>query len=494
MDKKQKHTDRAEQEATASSDRNAIALLREKANQFSQTAGRRPRILVSDIESSGLNQISKSVASFFSESGFDVDINLVQLPPRKIAEMAVENDVHFICISTHRNVKPAHLHQLTDSLNSEGGKEIGLIIVGKNSKSEQQALYRAGVSGVFSLKGLAMDIKEWFNRVQTEPQLPGDWQYYVNGVLQGDKRIVSKAITLIESSLPSHLPTARNVIDHLLPRTGHAMRIGISGVPGVGKSTFIESFGKKLIREGYRTAVLAIDPSSSITGGSIMGDKTRMMTLTQEQDLFIRPSPAGTMLGGVARKTRETLVVCEAAGFDIILVETVGVGQSETTVASMVDFFLVMLLAGAGDEIQGIKRGILELADAVVINKADGDNIEKAKEAKKDYQSALSILYTSSLLWRPPVMTCSAVTLKGLDEIWKTIIDHRERMEAAGELTARRRKQALAWMWDLIQEGLKARFFRNEDVKRLLPKIMEEVKGGKKISSAASHELLSLNN
>ncbi len=477
-----------------SSDRKIIAALWEKVNQFLETIGRRPRILVSGIKSSGLNQINKSVALFFSESGFDVDIILAQQPPRKIAEMAVENDVHFICISTHGNVTPSHFQLLTDDLNSAGGKDVGLIVVGDISKFEQRALYRAGFSGALNLNRLAEDTKEWFNRIHPEPRLPDDWKYYVDGVLMGDKRIVSKTITLIESSLPSHIPIAGKVIDKLLPRTGHAMRIGISGVPGVGKSTFIESFGEKLIREGYRTAVLAIDPSSSITGGSIMGDKTRMMALTEEQDLFIRPSPAGTMLGGVARKTRETLVICEAAGFDIILVETVGVGQSETTVASMVDFFLVMLLAGAGDEIQGIKKGILELADAIAINKADGDNIEKAKEAKRDYQSALSILSTSSPLWTPPVLTCSALTLEGLDEIWKTIMDHQERMEASGELTARRKKQALAWMWDLIQEGLKARFFRNKDIMRLLPKIIEDVKDGKKASSVASHELLSLNN
>ena len=248
MDNNLQHTARSKQELTISSDRDAIASLRERANQFSETVGRRPRILVSGMDSSGLDQIIKSVASFFSESGFDVDISLVQQPSQKIAKMAVENDVHFVCISTRGSVTPTHLHLLTDALNSEGGKEIGVIIHGENTKSEQRALYRAGVSGVLSLNRLARDTNEWFNRVQAEPRLPGNWQYYVNGVLQGDKRIVSKTITLIESSLPSHLPTARKVIDELLPRTGHAIRIGISGVPGVGKSTFIESFGIKLTR------------------------------------------------------------------------------------------------------------------------------------------------------------------------------------------------------------------------------------------------------
>jgi LAO/AO transport system kinase len=320
-----------------------------------------------------------------------------------------------------------------------------------------------------------------------------DRQYYVKGILDQDRRIISKAITLIESSLPAHQETARAVIDALLPHSSNVLRIGITGVPGVGKSTFIESFGMTLIEQGHRVVVLAVDPSSSRSGGSIMGDKTRMERLSVEPGVFIRPSPSGGTLGGVARKTRETMIVCAAAGYDVVIVETVGVGQSETTVASMVDFFLVMLLAGAGDEIQGIKKGIIELADAIAINKADGDNIAKAREAKNDYQSALNILSPSLPFWLPPVLTCSALTMDGIDKIWKIILDHREKLEAAGELDVRRRKQALAWMWDLVEEGLEDRFYQNPDVKKLLPKIIKEVKKGKKVSSAAAHELLFLN-
>ena len=220
----------------------------------------------------------------------------------------------------------------------------------------------------------------------------------------------------------------------LLPHAGQAVRVGITGVPGVGKSTYIESFGLQLVQQGHWVAVLAVDPSSSKSGGSIMGDKTRMERLSLEQQAFIRPSPSGGTLGGVARRTRETIVVCEAAGFDVIIVETVGVGQSETTVASMVDFFLVLMLAGAGDELQGIKKGVLELADAIAINKADGNNIAKAEKAKKEYENALHLLTPSSKIWSPPVLTCSAVTMDGIEDIWQTILDYKEKLESSGEL------------------------------------------------------------
>jgi LAO/AO transport system kinase len=238
---------------------------------------------------------------------------------------------------------------------------------------------------------------------------PSDPQILIKGVRKRDRRLLSKTITLIESSRPDHQQRARKIVDELLPHTGKAVRLGITGVPGVGKSTFIESLGISLVEAGHRVAVLAVDPSSSRSGGSVMADKTRMEKLSVEKKAFIRPSPSGGTLGGVARKTRETMLVCEAAGFDVIIVETVGVGQSETTVASMVDFFLVLMLAGAGDELQGIKRGVLELADALAINKADGDNIVNAKKAAKIYASALQMLHPPSPNWKPPVMTCSAL-------------------------------------------------------------------------------------
>ena len=319
-----------------------------------------------------------------------------------------------------------------------------------------------------------------------------DTQDFIDGVLAKNRRIVAKTITLIESSLPSHQKKAKVIIDTLLPYAGKAVRIGITGVPGVGKSTYIESFGMQLVIQGHRVAVLAVDPSSSKSGGSIMGDKTRMERLSLESEAFIRPSPSGGTLGGVARRTRETIIVCEAAGFDVIIVETVGVGQSETTVASMVDFFLVLMLAGAGDELQGIKKGVLELADAIAINKADGNNIENAKKAKSEYEKALSLLTPSSKTWSPPVLTCSAVTMDGIDEIWQTILDHRKKIEASGELAEKRSKQALDWMWALVEEGLIDRFYKNSKVKKYLPKIVKSVKKGKTGPTVAAHKLLYL--
>ncbi|MGE0087674.1 MAG: methylmalonyl Co-A mutase-associated GTPase MeaB [Desulfococcaceae bacterium] len=280
-----------------------------------------------------------------------------------------------------------------------------------------------------------------------------DPQYYVQGVLDRNRLLLARTITLIESALPAHQEMARTVVDRVLPYTGNAVRVGITGVPGAGKSTFIESFGTMLTEKGFRVAVLAIDPSSTRSGGSILGDKTRMEKLAVNEMAFIRPSPSSGTLGGVARKTRETMLVCEAAGFDVIIVETVGVGQSETTVASMVDFFLVLMIAGAGDELQGIKKGVLEVADAIVINKADGDNILRAKMARKEYETALHLLMPATPTWSPPVLTCSAVEMTGIDKIWETILDYRSRMTATGEQESKRREQALEWMRLLLKDG-----------------------------------------
>ena len=319
-----------------------------------------------------------------------------------------------------------------------------------------------------------------------------DAEFYIDGVLKKKRAIIAKSITLIESALSAHQKLAQNILDGLLPYAGNAIRIGISGVPGVGKSTFIESFGMMLIEKGHRVAVLAVDPSSSRSGGSIMGDKTRMEKLALQPNAFIRPSPTSGTLGGVAKKTRESMIICEAAGHDIILVETVGVGQSETAVASMVDFFLVLMLAGAGDELQGIKKGILELADAIVINKADGNNIERAKEARAEYESALNLMESKSSVWSVPVLTCSALTMDGLEDVWKTISDYRQKLTDAGELVEKRRLQSVDWMWSLVQDGLKDRFFENQKVKALLPDIIGAVEKGQTSPTAAAYELLSL--
>jgi LAO/AO transport system kinase len=319
-----------------------------------------------------------------------------------------------------------------------------------------------------------------------------DPQFYVQGVLNGDRRLIAKAITLIESSLAAHQRLAQTIIDLLLPYSGKAIRLGITGVPGVGKSTFIESLGTMLVNKGHRVAVLAVDPSSKRSGGSVLADKTRMEKLAVEPRAFIRPSPSGGTLGGVARKTRETMILCEAAGFDVIIVETVGVGQSETAVASMVDFFLVLMIAGAGDELQGIKKGILELADAVAVNKADGDNIERAEFARKQYETALHFLAPSSPNWTPPVMTCSALEMIDIDVIWKNVTKHHTIFTNTGELKANREKQAVDWMWSLVKEGLKDRFYQNPEVKKNLPETIREVENGTTASTIAASRLLDL--
>ena len=319
-----------------------------------------------------------------------------------------------------------------------------------------------------------------------------DPQFYVQGVLNGDRRLIAKAITLIESSLAAHQRLAQTIIDLLLPYSGKAIRLGITGVPGVGKSTFIESLGTMLVKKGHRVAVLAVDPSSKRSGGSVLADKTRMEKLAVEPRAFIRPSPSGGTLGGVARKTRETMILCEAAGFDVIIVETVGVGQSETAVASMVDFFLVLMIAGAGDELQGIKKGILELADAVAVNKADGDNIERAEFARKQYETALHFLAPSSPNWTPPVLTCSALEMIDIDVIWKNVTKHHTIFTNTGELKANREKQAVDWMWSLVKEGLKDRFYQNPEVKKNLPETIREVENGTTASTIAASRLLDL--
>src|SRR5262247_2325563 len=271
----------------------------------------------------------------------------------------------------------------------------------------------------------------------------------------GNRRALAKAITLVESSRRDDQGRAQRLLEAVLPQTGRAIRVGVTGVPGAGKSTFIEAFGLYLIAHGKRVAVLAVDPSSARSGGSILGDKTRMARLSVAPEAFIRPSPSGGSLGGVARRTREAMLVCEAAGYDVVIVETVGVGQSETTVASMVDFFLVLMLAGAGDELQGIKKGILELADALAINKGDGANVAHATQAAAQYRSALNLFRHASPTWDPPVVVVSALEARGMDTVWGIIEEHRRKLAASGELDAKRREQQEALFWNMVDDGLK---------------------------------------
>ncbi len=313
---------------------------------------------------------------------------------------------------------------------------------------------------------------------------------YVDGVRSGDRAVLGRAITLVESTRGDHQMLAQEVLKALLPSTGSAWRVGISGVPGVGKSTFIEAFGGMLTAAGHRVAVLAVDPTSSVSRGSILGDKTRMATLARDSNAFIRPSPTSGTLGGVAAKTRETMLLCEAAGYDVILVETVGVGQSETLVSGMVDFFAVLMLSGAGDSLQGIKRGILELADLLAINKADGDNLPRAKSARRQYASALDHLTPVWSEWKPPVVICSAEQRSGLDIIWNHISDHRARLEADGELQRKRKRQARIWMWALVEERVRRRLHEDESVAKRVAELESEVANGETTAGLAAEEIL----
>ncbi len=307
------------------------------------------------------------------------------------------------------------------------------------------------------------------NAASSSPQI--DVDALAEGVRAGSRRALAKAITLVESTRADHQEAAQRLLERLLRHTGGATRVGISGVPGVGKSTFIEAFGLYLIALGHRVAVLAVDPSSARSGGSILGDKTRMPRLSVAPQAFIRPSPSAGSLGGVARRTREALLVCEAAGYDVILVETVGVGQSEYAVASMVDFFLVLMLAGAGDELQGMKKGILELADALAINKADGDNVERATRAAAEYRAALTLFRPSSPSWTPPVLLVSALEARGMDEVWQSIAAYRAALTASGELAEKRRAQQRDWLWAMIDDGLKRHLLARPEIAQLLPEV-----------------------
>ncbi len=309
------------------------------------------------------------------------------------------------------------------------------------------------------------------------------------GIIQGNRMILSKAITLVESNSPRHFDQAQDLIRQIQPFSGKSVRIGITGVPGAGKSTFIEAFGLWLIGQGQRVAVLAIDPSSSLSKGSILGDKTRMEELSRHPMSFIRPSPSGGILGGVARKTRETIILCEAAGYDIILVETIGVGQSEINVRGMVDFFLLMQIAGAGDELQGIKKGVMELADLIVINKADGNNLQAAKRAQGEISNALHYLQPATPEWKTPALTCSALNRQGMDTIWQIITQFTHQNKTSGYFENRRIEQTAQWFESLIEETLVRRFFADDDLKQRYDLIRSQVLSGQTPPAAAVMKL-----
>lgn len=317
-----------------------------------------------------------------------------------------------------------------------------------------------------------------------------DLDTYVKGVLDGKRALVARAITLVESTRPQHRALAQELLTELLPHSGRARRIGVSGVPGVGKSTFIDAFGTMLTEAGHRVAVLAVDPSSTRTGGSILGDKTRMERLAVDPHAFVRPSPSAGTLGGVAKATRESIVVMEAAGYDVILVETVGVGQSETAVADMVDSFLLLTLARTGDQLQGIKKGVLELADVIAVNKADGPHEKDARAAARELAGALRLMHGKDAFWTPPVLHCSAREASGLDTVWERLEQHRTLLDSTGRLTAKRRDQQVGWTWAMVRDELLGRLHSDPDVRRLTPDLEQEVRDGSLTATLAAERIL----
>ncbi|MEW2131746.1 methylmalonyl Co-A mutase-associated GTPase MeaB [Streptomyces sp. NPDC005435] len=317
-----------------------------------------------------------------------------------------------------------------------------------------------------------------------------DLDAYVKGVLDGKRAVVARAITLVESTRPQHRALAQELLTELLPHSGRARRIGVSGVPGVGKSTFIDAFGTMLTSLGHRVAVLAVDPSSTRTGGSILGDKTRMERLAVDPDAFVRPSPSAGTLGGVAKATRESMIVMEAAGYDVILVETVGVGQSETAVADMVDSFLLLTLARTGDQLQGIKKGVLELADVIAVNKADGPHERDAKTAARELAGALRLMHGKDAFWTPPVLHCSAREANGLDTVWERLEQHRALLDSTGRLTAKRRDQQVGWTWSMVRDELLGRLRSDPAVRETAPGLEQRVREGTLTATLAAERIL----
>ncbi|MEU4117956.1 methylmalonyl Co-A mutase-associated GTPase MeaB [Kitasatospora sp. NPDC028055] len=317
-----------------------------------------------------------------------------------------------------------------------------------------------------------------------------DLDSYVTGVLDGSRAWIARAVTLVESTRPDHRALAQQLLQRLLPHAGGAVRVGITGVPGVGKSTFIDSFGTMLTGLGHRVAVLAVDPTSTRTGGSILGDKTRMERLAVDPNAFVRPSPTSGTLGGVAKATRESMVVMEAAGYDVVLIETVGVGQSETTVAGMVDTFLLLSLARTGDQLQGIKKGVLELADVIAVNKADGPHERDAKAAARELAGALRLLQPPDAAWTPPVLTCSGLDGAGLDVLWERLQQHRKVLDATGGLAAKRREQQVEWTWSMVHDQLYARLHAHPEVRRLTPELEAQVRAGTLPAGLAAQRIL----
>ena len=422
----------------------------------------------------GHDRGQKVIATAFADIGFDVDVGSLFSTPDEVARQAADNDVHVVGVSSlaagHLTLVPA----LRDALAEVGRPDIMIVVGGVIPPGDFDELYAAGATAIFPPGTVIADaaiglLQKLAERLGYDLELDGRLRSteLAAAVRSGDRAALPRAITLVESTRADHREQAQQLLLELMPRRGQArMHVGITGVPGVGKSTAIEALGMYLIEQGHRVAVLAVDPSSTRTGGSILGDKTRMARLAVHPDAYIRPSPTSGTLGGVAKATRETIVLLEAAGFDVILVETVGVGQSEVTVANMVDTFVFLTLARTGDQLQGIKKGVLELADIVVVNKADGEHAVEAKAAARELAGAIRLIYPRETLWRPPVLTMSALEGNGLTELWDTVLKHRQVLTDAGEFEARRRAQQVDWTWSMVRDTVLDRVLSHPGVRK----------------------------
>lgn len=466
--------------------------IRDKLERFIQLEGRRPRLLMGVLHDQSRERLLK-MANGLVDIGFDVDISPVPLTAQGAARMAIDNDGHIVCLCNITKKDQHALMAIHAELRRTCGETLSIIGIGDISPNDRECLKQTGFTEIFTWDLSYLDTG---HRVLDQLSAPtGDQkkaEFFINGVLARDRRKIAKTISLIESRAVQHRTIAEQVLNGLFPYSGNAVRIGLTGIPGAGKSTFIESLGIRLLEMGKRVAVLAIDPSSYVSGGSLLGDKTRMVNLSAKSNAYIRPFSSGGMLGGVAGTTRETMMVCEAAGFDVILVETVGVGQSEIAAASMVDFFMLLQIAGAGDQYQGIKKGIIEMVDAIAITKADGKNIENAKKSCAVYAEALSLLRPRSDHWTPPVVTCSAHDPDSIDNIWCIISQYIERLTNSGKLEAKRSRQATAWMMAVLDQEMINRFCDNPRVVRKLEDVMQSIKNGEITPDLAARKLLAV--
>ena len=454
----------------------------------------------------GHDRGQKVIATAFADIGFDVDVGSLFSTPEEVARQAADNDVHVIGVSSlaagHLTLVPA----LRDALREVGRPDIMIVVGGVIPPGDFDELYagrrdrdlparhrhrRRRYRPVAQARRAAGVHAELMTESAgaAGPATSGT-DALAEAVRSGDRTELSRAITLVESARPDRREQAQQLLLRLLPDAGRALHVGITGVPGVGKSTTIEALGTMLTGQGHRVAVLAVDPSSTRTGGSILGDKTRMARLAVDPDAYVRPSPTSGTLGGVAKATRETIVLLEAAGFDVILVETVGVGQAEVAVANMVDCFVLLTLARTGDQLQGIKKGVLELADIVAVNKADGEHATEAKAAARELTMALRLIYPRDTLWRPPVLTMSAVEGTGLQELWDTVLRHRVVSTESGEFEAKRRRQQVDWMWSMVRNTVLDRVLSDPGVKDIRAEVERQVRDGELTAALGAQQIL----